>query len=358
MVMCKEFASLFKKVEFWAPRLKESDRVKNINAFNFYSLPEEFLISRLFNLNISILSKFNEKLWSITKGVSFSAAVLFRLIFIIRNNEVVIYSRDWISIVVLTFAKKINLIRCALFYEAHSHKKNIDKFLRQINGVIVLNNYIASKINQKNSINTLIAHDAVSIGDFSEIKKYSFNPNKKEFQILYTGSLFESKGVYCLIDSVKFLDDRFKLHIFGGDTRYVDQVKNYIDNQKLNNQIKIYSRVKKSSLIEYQNKADILVLPNSGKHEVNLFTSPLKLFEYLAIGRPIVASKIDSIEEIVTEREVIFFEPDNSHDLARKIKKTALSDQSTRVSNSLNSAKQNTWFLRAKKIERFIQENI
>ncbi len=44
----------------------------------------------------------------------------------------------------------------------------------------------------------------------------------------------------------------------------------------------------------------MLVLPNTASAISERFTSPLKLFEYLQIGRPIVASDLPALREVLT----------------------------------------------------------
>jgi glycosyltransferase involved in cell wall biosynthesis len=65
--------------------------------------------------------------------------------------------------------------------------------------------------------------------------------------------------------------------------------------------------------------ADCLVMPKRA-HEGNEAASPIKLGEYLASGRPVVASRVCGIEKwLKAGREILFCEPGNSGSLARVI---------------------------------------
>ena len=76
----------------------------------------------------------------------------------------------------------------------------------------------------------------------------------------------------------------------------------------------------------YLRAADVLVLPNSAKKEVSkTYTSPMKLFEYMASSVPIVASDLQSLREVLDDSTCYFFISDNSESLATVITK-ALKD--------------------------------
>ena len=105
----------------------------------------------------------------------------------------------------------------------------------------------------------------------------------------------------------------------------------------------------------YQKAADVLVLPNTAKEEASrVETSPVKLFEYLASSRPIVASDIPSIRDIVSEREVFFAQPDDGESFARVIVE-ALSGDPDRSRAALSLAENSSWEERAKNIDALMR---
>ena len=99
--------------------------------------------------------------------------------------------------------------------------------------------------------------------------------------------------------------------------------------------------------------ADVLVLPNSGKEDISKYwTSPLKMFEYMASGRPIVASDLPSIREVLNGENAILVEPDNPEKLAGGIKAILQNNQlSDRISiKAVLDVQEYSWTKRVQKI--------
>lgn len=98
--------------------------------------------------------------------------------------------------------------------------------------------------------------------------------------------------------------------------------------------------------------ADVLVIPNTGKSDISTrFTSPLKLFAYMAAGKPIVASDLPSIREVIDDTEAYFFTPDNPESLAAAVERAAgdpgASELALRAKEKVGHY---SWAARAKKI--------
>jgi glycosyltransferase involved in cell wall biosynthesis len=103
--------------------------------------------------------------------------------------------------------------------------------------------------------------------------------------------------------------------------------------------------------------ADLLLILGTRANEFSYrYTAPMKLFEYLASGQPVVAADTLALRSLVSDQEVTFYTPNDSADLVRKII-AVFSDpeKSNRISmNGLQKARRQTWFLRAERIHAFI----
>ena len=170
----------------------------------------------------------------------------------------------------------------------------------------------------------LVAPDAVDISMFDtgvgkDAARSALGLPQRKSIVLYTGTIDEPwKGVGVLYRAMRELDDRFLCIIVGGKPHYVEEFNRLypplpnvlLVGHKPHEDIPLYLRA-----------ADVLVLPNSGTAEISrIATSPMKLFEYMAAGRPIVASELPSILEILNDHNAFLVVPDDAEDLAKGIR--------------------------------------
>ena len=107
----------------------------------------------------------------------------------------------------------------------------------------------------------------------------------------------------------------------------------------------------------YLAAADVLVLPNTARTRMSeRYTSPLKLFDYMAAHRPIVASDLPSLRDILTHENAILVGPDDASALRDGIRKI-LDDKAFGVQlaeRAFEDVHRYTWQKRAAKILHFL----
>jgi glycosyltransferase involved in cell wall biosynthesis len=108
-------------------------------------------------------------------------------------------------------------------------------------------------------------------------------------------------------------------------------------------------------------EADVLLLPNPQSAISTAFTSPLKLFEYMAAGRPIVASDLPSIREVLRDGEnAVLVEAGNPQALVAGIRK--IKDDPALGARLAAQAVQDvgdyTWARRAERLETLLSAAI
>jgi glycosyltransferase involved in cell wall biosynthesis len=79
-----------------------------------------------------------------------------------------------------------------------------------------------------------------------------------------------------------------------------------------------------TQLAEERRAADVFVIPTLDSETARYFSSPLKLFEAMAAHRPIVASDLPSLREVLTDGvNALLVPPGDAHALALAIRRLA-----------------------------------
>jgi glycosyltransferase involved in cell wall biosynthesis len=122
--------------------------------------------------------------------------------------------------------------------------------------------------------------------------------------VAYAGHLYPWKGVDRAIEAIAALPDARGL-IIGGHPGEPDlaRLRGLAERLQCAHRITFTGLLPPREARRRLQRADVVVLPNPASTISTRFTSPLKLFEYMASGRPIVASDLPSIREVLRDSE-------------------------------------------------------
>jgi glycosyltransferase involved in cell wall biosynthesis len=128
--------------------------------------------------------------------------------------------------------------------------------------------------------------------------------------VTYAGHLYPWKGVETLLGALAAAPG-LRGRVIGGHPSEPDlaRVRQFAANLGLGERVEFTGMKAPGEVAALLREADLLVLPNRATSVSANYTSPLKLFEYLAAGRPIVASDLPALREILKDRENAWLVP-------------------------------------------------
>ncbi|MBI2587684.1 glycosyltransferase family 4 protein [Candidatus Azambacteria bacterium] len=271
---------------------------------------------------------------------------------LLHQSAEIYYFRESLEAVASPYPEKTVL-------EVHTWYPGTKRHLRRLKGVrlfLPITKALAEELEglgiSKEKI--LVAPDGVDLRVFEHLTarddaRVELNLPQKKFLVLYAGNLFRWKGVYT---------DTLVVFV-GGSPSELNQFNEFLRLRGITNVSALGWKPPKE-IPKYLAAADVLVLPNSAKEPIGArYTSPLKLFEYMAAGRPIVASDVPAIREILDETTAYLVSPDDPAALAkgilqaladpagagkkaevasRRVQQYSWTERSRRIVNRLNSA--------------------
>lgn len=175
-----------------------------------------------------------------------------------------------------------------------------------------------------------VLHDAADPEDPNARGKAALRGNTQAVQIGYVGSLFPGKCMETLLPLAKSCPG-YQFHVVGGTPYWVDYWKKEGAELGVEN-VEFYGFVDNSRLGEYYRAFDLCILPfskniyiNKNKRvDIGKWTSPLKLFETMAFGRPMVVSRLATIEEVMEDgKDCLMASPDDLTDWKEKLDRLA-----------------------------------
>ena len=187
--------------------------------------------------------------------------------------------------------------------------------------------------------------------------------------IMYTGHLYDWKGAHVLLETAKQFpipNSQFPiLFVFvGGVGKELEDFRNKAGGLK---NVLVLGHKPPMDIPRYLKTADILVLPNSRASKDARFavysqkdTSPIKLFEYMASGIPIVASDLPSVREVLSGRNAELVSPDSPKEFRDGIARLLCDKNRAEqiAAQAYTDSLKFTWNKRAERIIVFINQRV
>lgn len=184
-----------------------------------------------------------------------------------------------------------------------------------------------------------------------------------EVRLVYTGSLYPEKGVDTLVRAMAFLPDRVRLTVVGANTPAdLDRLRTVARGlEGTGGRIDFVGQVAAPEVPGYLARADLIVIPAGESVHSLTFTSPLKLFEAMASGVPLVVGPSAAFRSVV--------EPGRTAEVAADLGPRALADAvrrtlddperaRTMARRAMDRADEYSWERRGERMETALRRTV
>jgi len=176
-----------------------------------------------------------------------------------------------------------------------------------------------------------------------------------KFKVGYMGQLYDAQGVDILIQAIA-LTAQAEAHIIGGTAAELTKLKKLAREQGVSERVIFHGFIDPGRMPELIEPMDIFVVPAKNTIRMN-YVAHIKVYEYMASRRPIVATRLRSVEEELEDgRTGILVEPDNPQSLAEGIERLIHKPELAReiAERAYEQSARYHWENRVESIVRFI----
>ena len=374
MQMCEAFAGAGVDLTLWHPRRVNTPELSGLDPFDHYGVARNFALRSLPCVDLFPLAArlghqtLANRLAFFTQAATYTLAALWNL----RGARVdVIYSRDALTALALS----ATALARKTFYEAHRFpgsaigRRLMGGALPRLGGVVTVTRRLAEEYAALGVPPARIhtAHDAVRRARFANAPskgeaRRALGLPKDAFIVGYVGrfhTMNMPKGLDTLVEAAALSDD-VTVCLIGGPAEAVEalRARDLLSESRL----RYLGQVPLADVPRCLAALDVCAMPLPLTPHFAHYASPLKLFEYMASGRPIVASDLPSTREVVAHEEsALLVPPGDPAALAAALRRLrddpGLGERLAARARALVEAR-HTWEMRANGIIDFMQQKL
>lgn len=350
---------------------------KNIQFYYYCTFKKNKIYYNL-DQNIIYLGVFKNR---ILKMLEFHIRVFFKSIQLIltSRNNIIIVNQDLIKHVLISFILNKVTKRNNKFIvdirttptEINTFEKDMNKFhsnfkyaAKYFDGLSFITPYMEKYVMKKYGHHNKIVNWSSGVDTtIFNFKKFKKNKNKNKFSVFYHGGISESRGNLILIKACELLVKKgIAIELIQIGICVDKSINEYILCNKLDDWCKILSPIQIEEIPQYIANCDLPVLPFPNFIPWRV-SSPIKLMEYMAMGKKVLAPKYEAFTDVFKDKEefIYYFEPNNSNlvnEISDNIEKIIIEKNINNYSEKelVDFVTQNyTWEIQANKLLNFCQ---
>lgn len=198
--------------------------------------------------------------------------------------------------------------------------------------------------------------------DMSDIPPPSPLPDRAPGALLgWVGTFGPWHGAEVAVKALVHLPDGLHLLMIGDGERRLDCQRLALE-LGVNDRVEFTGTLPRANVISRLQACDVLLSPHVPLDDAPFFGSPTKIFDYMAIGRPIVASRLEQIADVLADgRTARLVDPGSDVDLADGIRDVLQSEGrgvAMGMAARLDALHHHRWIMRVEQILDALKEGI
>ncbi len=323
MQNCEAFAAAGCEVTLWVARRWNTSEMRQVkDPYAYYGVGANFAIRHIPCIDLFPLfppDGVGARMAFYVLLLSYALASVIPLLF---SRADIYYSRDELMLALLAQFRSNQ----SLVYEAHQYAPSgrgaaLQRYVAARAGSVIA---ITERLRQDliaerdaDSARAIVAHDGFRRARFSHLPTQSqarrqIGWKEDAFIVGYLGrlqTLGMDKGVGILVDALSTVDGA-RLALVGGPDETAQLLRErWLERGLPADRFLIVGQISPADVPLHLRAFDVCAMPHPPTAQFSLYTSPLKLFEYMAAGRAIIASDLPAWSDVVADDDTALLLP-------------------------------------------------